>query len=101
MSDMNRCADCKHLFIVNKNDRYFRWLCMHIPLKPWFNEVTGETVADPPYMTCKDRRFGPMKGHMCPDWEEGINSLSPAKLSVGPDGSTFEKMVNTMEGIDG
>jgi hypothetical protein len=98
---MNPCVTCKHLFVVNKNDRWYAWLCMKLPLLAWENEVTGEKVADPPYMRCKDRRMGPMKGRECPDWETGINSLSPAKLGVGPDGSTFEKMEKTMEGTNG
>lgn len=92
------CTQCRHLFVVNAKDRWKYWLCMKIPLKPWYNEVTGETVADPPYMRCWDRRMGPLKGDECPDWEAGINSLSPDKLAAGPDGSTFTKMVRTMEG---
>lgn len=78
------CSSCEHLFVVNKGDRWYRWLCRAMPRPAWHNDVTGEVVADPPYLLCSNRRHGPLKGRDCPDWEEGINALSPDRLV--PDG---------------
>jgi len=90
------CVGCKNLYVVNPKDGYWRWLCMEVKRAAWFNPVTGQTIADPPYSFCKDLNDG-----KCSMFEPGINSLSPAKLGVGPDGSTFEKMEKTMEGTNG
>jgi hypothetical protein len=67
------CAKCQHLYIVNKNDAWYRWLCMKAPLPKLFNYVTGETVADPPYSFCRRINEGD-----CQDFEEGVNALHPA-----------------------
>lgn len=69
------CARCAHLYIVNAKDGYWRWLCLKQPRAAWFNRVTGETKADPPYARCVDLNDG-----NCPEYSEGVNSLSPDKL---------------------
>ena len=69
------CAQCEGLYIVNKSDGYWRWLCTKVKRAAWFNPVTGLTVADPPYSFCKDLNDG-----NCEMFKAGINALSPDKL---------------------
>lgn len=64
------CATCAHLHITNKNDPWWRWLCMRSEMPIVFNPVTGLTVADPPRKFCAKLNFGD-----CPEWESGPNSL--------------------------
>ena len=78
------CKACGHLYVVNKSDAYWRWLCMASPMPKWLNFVTGEFIADPPYALCKTKNY---YGD-CPDYEPGINSLSPDKLN--PDGTPIK-----------
>jgi len=77
------CRQCAHLYVVNKTDAYWRWLCKAAPLPKWFNFLTGEAVADPPYSLCKSKNFGD-----CVDYRPGVNSLSPNLLN--PDGTPKE-----------
>lgn len=64
------CAKCGNLFVVNKNDPWWRWLCIKAPIQQQFNPVTGLTVADPPYRLCKLLNYGD-----CEMFEVGPNSL--------------------------
>jgi len=69
------CAECRHLFVINPKDQWYRWACMAAPRPKWFNPVTGIVSADPPYALCKGLNNG-----NCEMYEPGINSLSPHKL---------------------
>lgn len=69
------CAKCQHLYIVNKNDLWYRWLCMQMPREAEYNPVLGVTVADPPYYRCKDINTG-----NCHLYEHGPNSLEPRRI---------------------
>lgn len=69
------CATCANLYIVNPRDGYWRWLCKKQPRAAWFNRVTGQTLADPPYAKCIDLNDG-----NCPEYTQGVNALSPDKL---------------------
>lgn len=66
------CTKCKNLFVVNKSDQWYRWLCMAKKREQEFNPVTGDTVADPPYELCRYINYGG-----CIHYEAGVNSLSP------------------------
>lgn len=81
--DPTICRFCKHLYVVNKTDRPYRYLCMAAKMEPWFNYVIGESIADPPYQFCAKKNFGD-----CVDYAPGVNSLSPPKLN--PDGTPIE-----------
>lgn len=66
------CAKCVFLHATAKSDRWWAWLCTRHPLPQFFNPVTGETVADPPYQRCKKINDGE-----CLDFEAGPNILFP------------------------
>lgn len=69
------CAECRHVFIVNKSDAWYRWLCLASPKSKWFNPVNGVIAADPPYQFCKMLNNG-----NCEMFEPGPNQLGPDKL---------------------
>lgn len=52
------CARCEHLYIVNKNDPSYRWLCMAKKREPEMNYQTGLVQADPPYLYCRHINYG-------------------------------------------
>ena len=49
------CRDCEHLYVVNKNDRWYRWLCIRSPVTE-INFVSG--TIDPPYKLCRFVNYG-------------------------------------------
>lgn len=69
------CSTCGNLYLVNRSDAWYRWLCLAAPRQKWENPVTGLTVADPPYSFCKHLNDGE-----CANWKPGVNHLSPDKL---------------------
>lgn len=73
MSDAGAiCRQCRHLFVVNKGDSWWRWLCMKAPMPARWNPVLGETIADPPYALCRYTNSGD-----CEHFEAGFNQLNP------------------------
>lgn len=69
------CATCYHMWMVNKTDPWWRWVCRKFPREQVFNPVTGLTVADPPCLECKIINRGE-----CKYWEAGPNDLQPRKM---------------------
>lgn len=70
------CVKCRHLYIVNKSDSWWRFLCMQHPRRRQYNPVLGAEVADPPYRWCKDvNAYG-----KCQLYEEGPNDYQPRKM---------------------
>ena len=78
---MSACVSCFHLYRVDKNDGYWRWLCKEAPLPDWYNPVTGETVADPPYRTCQSVRRELGNDNECPRFLAGPNQIHPREAA--------------------
>lgn len=74
--DATICAECKHLYVVNKGDPWWRWLCMRQPEPAKFNPVTGLIVADPPWKACRYVNDG-----NCPGFDAGPNALHPKETA--------------------
>ena len=72
------CANCANLYIVNKSDPWWRWLCQAKPRREWTNYVTGLHAADPPYSACKDINHS----GACPMFVAGPNSLKPREMPI-------------------
>lgn len=66
------CALCSSLHDYAKKEHWWQWMCTKHPLPQQYNPVTGQTVADPPFMRCKSVNDG-----NCTDFEEGPNCLHP------------------------
>ena len=69
------CVACRNVQVTNRNDPWYRWLCIKAPRAARFNPVTGDTVADPPWYYCKDENFGD-----CKLFEPGPNQITPAQM---------------------
>ena len=67
------CTTCANLYIVNKSDPPWRWLCHKHKRAPGYSFVAGEAfLANPPYLFCKDVNAG-----MCPLYEETEHPETP------------------------
>ena len=64
------CATCHYAPSNARYAAWWEWQCQHdkAKLPATWNPVTGQVVADPPRMRCKDRNKG-----ACPDWAESQN----------------------------
>ena len=67
------CAKCVHLHGSAAKLDWWRWMCVKAPIAQKFNPVTGDTVADPPFMWCRYRNTEAD----CLDFSEGPNILHP------------------------
>lgn len=83
------CINCKHMQAIGKSAPEWTWLCSANPKELGFSYLTGKETGEP-YRLCKHMNTG---GN-CPQYEEGINSLSPDRLVPGGFGAMVNPEVN-------
>lgn len=57
------CEDCTHA--TQRNERFYKWLCMFSPKEPEINFVKRGVVGEP-YERCSKKN----KDGRCPDYEK-------------------------------
>ena len=64
------CATCHYAPSNARYAAWWEWQCQHpkAALPAFYNPVTGQTVADPPRLRCKDRNKG-----SCQDYAQTQN----------------------------
>lgn len=76
----NTCISCRYVYRVNKDDRWFSWLCKKAPVPQEYNPVIGEVIADPPWLKCINVRRRQGTENDCLMHEPGPNVFSPREM---------------------
>ena len=70
------CVRCEQLYLANKSDPWWRFLCIASPRRATYNAVVGHELADPPYHKCRD--INPLG--FCKLYREGVNDYQPREF---------------------
>lgn len=60
------CSNCRHVYLANKSDQPWYWMCIKHKRADGYGFVTQDTwVSKPPYLFCRD-----VNGGACPLFEQ-------------------------------